>query len=384
MVTPPHAARVKAASDKFEEVPIGAEYPNTEPENESADPACHTFFSAYGLSPSQFKWLAANRQKLHPSICPAPNLAMVDFVILFTHDSDTYNAAMPTPVHTDHAGFSDFNPLTTIDTALISGPDADRARREYVWVFRMNRGGFDPVKFSPRRRPQFSNESKGAARAIQDALNYLQEQATRLEASHTAMNSSSGIQFEKPTAFAGRSCPATVGPGLRPRLPHDSAHASSSKGRLQWLLRLNPSEAATSSLLWQALSRDGAEPHAGEAYHHAEPHVQSGHQKLAILEAAQRFVFERGESGIAADESDGNQVAPVGIPVGALGEQRDDEPDQKRAGAIDKKRSVGEARAEAFCAGNIRRPRSERTEPRKPADAHQPVFCHGASALSLK
>lgn len=179
IVTP---SRAEAASTLVE-VPIGSEYPDTQPENESADPACHTFFSAYGLSPSQFKWLAANRRKLYPSICPAPSLASVDFVVLFTHDSDTYNAAMPTPVHTDRAGFSDFNPLTTIDTALLSGPDADRAHREYVWVFRTRRGGFDPMKFSPRRRPQFSTtESKGSARAIEDAFNYLQEQGTRLEA----------------------------------------------------------------------------------------------------------------------------------------------------------------------------------------------------------
>jgi len=165
------------------EAPIGSEYPDTEPENESADPSCHTFFAAYGLSPSQFKWLAANRRKLYPNICPATNLASVDFVVLFTHDSDTYNAAMPTEVHTDTSGFSDFNPLTTIDTALLSGPDADRARREYVWVFKTRRGGFDPMKFSPRRRPQFETaESKGSARAIEDAFNYLQGQGAGLEA----------------------------------------------------------------------------------------------------------------------------------------------------------------------------------------------------------
>jgi hypothetical protein len=184
IITPSHGATVKTAT---EEVPIGAEYPDTEPADESADPACHTFFSAYGLSPSQFKWLAANRRKLYPNICPAPNVASVDFVILFTHDADTFNEALPTPVHTDRAGFSDFNPLTEIDTALLSGSDADHAHHEYVWVFRMNRGGFDPMKFSPRRRPQFSTtESKGSARAIEDAFTYLQEQGSRLEVSASA------------------------------------------------------------------------------------------------------------------------------------------------------------------------------------------------------
>jgi hypothetical protein len=155
------------------------DYPDTEPENESADPACHIYFSAYGLSPSQFKWIAANRKKEYPGICPAPNVASVDFVILFTHDSDTYAGAMPEPVHTDHGGFSDFNPLTTVDSALLSGANADKAHREYVWVFQMKRGGFDPARFSPRRRPQFTTvESKGSARALEDAFGYVQEQGT--------------------------------------------------------------------------------------------------------------------------------------------------------------------------------------------------------------
>lgn len=160
------------------------DYPEAQPENESADPACHIYFSAYGLSPSQFKWLAANRKKEYPSLCPAPSVASVDFVILFTHDSDTYTGAMPEPVHTDRSGFSDFNPLTTVDTALLSGADADKAHREYIWVFRMRRGAFDPAKFSPRRRPQFTTvESKGSARALEDAFGYVQEQgATQIAA----------------------------------------------------------------------------------------------------------------------------------------------------------------------------------------------------------
>jgi hypothetical protein len=180
VITPSRSASMK---NVIEEAPIGSEYPDTEPANESADPACHTFFAAYGLSPSQFKWLAANRQKLYPSLCPSPNVASVDFVILFTHDEDTYNSAMPVAVHTDRSGFSDFNPLTTIDTALLSGANADRAR-QYVWVFRTPRGGFDPMKFSPRRRPQFATESKGApSRAIEDAFRYVQGQGARLEVS---------------------------------------------------------------------------------------------------------------------------------------------------------------------------------------------------------
>jgi hypothetical protein len=155
------------------------EYPDARVENDSADPACRIFFSAYGLAPSQFKWMADNRRKDFPGICPAPDPASVDFVILFTHDSNSYIAAMPTPVRVDRSGFSDFSPLTEVDTVLISPSQAEKARYEFVWVFRVERGAFDPAKFSPRRRPQFSTaESKGSrsAQIIEDAFHYIEGQ----------------------------------------------------------------------------------------------------------------------------------------------------------------------------------------------------------------
>ena len=153
---------------------------DTKPQNESADPACRVFFSAYGLTPSQYKWLADNRRKQFSGICPAPDVSQVDYVILFTHDSDSYADAMPVPVHIDHSnGFSDFNPLIAVDTALVPTPQIEKPRDEFVWVFRMKRGNFDPVKFSPRRHPQFTKDAKGshaAARAIEDAFNFIQQQ----------------------------------------------------------------------------------------------------------------------------------------------------------------------------------------------------------------
>jgi len=155
------------------------DYPNAPVENESADPACQTYFSAYGLAPSQFEWMANSRRKEFSGICPAPDPASVDYVILFTHDSDSYAAAMPEPVHVDPNGFSDFNPLTTVDTALISRTQAERARYEFVWVFRVKRGAFDPARFSPRRRPAYSTaESKGArsSQIIEDAFRYIEGQ----------------------------------------------------------------------------------------------------------------------------------------------------------------------------------------------------------------
>jgi len=169
----PSAAAIEESED----------YPDTQVQNESADPACRVFFAAYGLSPSQYKWMAESRRKEFSGICPAPDLAHVDYVVLFTHDSDSYTYAMPTPVHTDHNGFSDFSALTTVDTALVPASEVEKARYEFVWVFRMTRGSFDPVKFSPRRRPQFNTYVKGSrapSRAVEDAFNFVQTQgATR-------------------------------------------------------------------------------------------------------------------------------------------------------------------------------------------------------------
>ena len=157
------------------------EYPDAKPENESADPACQIFFSAYGLAPAQYKWMVENRKKQYANICPAPDLAHVDFVILFAHDSDTYNSAMPVPVHTDRNGFSDFSPLTTVDTALQSMSELDKARYEFVWVFHTKRGTFDPSKFSARRRPLFTTDAKGshaAGRAVEGAFQFIDGQGT--------------------------------------------------------------------------------------------------------------------------------------------------------------------------------------------------------------
>ena len=155
------------------------EYPEAKPENDSADPACKIFFSAYGLAPSQYKWMVESRRKQYASICPAPDLAHVDFVILFAHDSDTYNSSMPVTVHTDRNGFSDFNPISTMDTALQSVSELDKARYEFVWVFHTKRGTFDPSRFSARRRPLFTTDAKGshaAARAVDDAFHFIEGQ----------------------------------------------------------------------------------------------------------------------------------------------------------------------------------------------------------------
>ena len=145
---------------------------------------CTQYFSAYGLSANQYKWLAQNRNKAFPSVCPAPSPAQVDFVVIFTHDVPFYNATMPDAVHTDVNGFSDWTPLTTVDTAQISASDADKSHHEYVWVFHTTRGAFDPAKFSARRRPLYSKAetnmlgSRGGFRTVMDALTFIEQNGT--------------------------------------------------------------------------------------------------------------------------------------------------------------------------------------------------------------
>jgi hypothetical protein len=152
--------------------------PEAQPENESANPACQNYFSAYGLSPNQMKWIAQNRKKLFSNVCPAPNISKVDFVIIFTHDVDFFGATMPKPVHMV-GGFSDFTAMTPFDTELMSASEADKAHRQYVWIFHFEPGTFDPAGFSPRRRCQYwkveSNAlgSKAGLKTVEDAFQFV-------------------------------------------------------------------------------------------------------------------------------------------------------------------------------------------------------------------
>jgi hypothetical protein len=154
------------------------EISDSQPENLSADFACQNYFSAYGLTPNQTKWIAQNRKKLFSNVCPAPDPSKVDFVIIFTHDVDFFSATMPEPVHKIN-GFSDFTPMTMIDSALMSESDADRAHRQYVWIFQFEKGAFDPASFSPRRKYQYSKVetstlgSKAGIKAVEDAFEFV-------------------------------------------------------------------------------------------------------------------------------------------------------------------------------------------------------------------
>ena len=148
------------------------------PESVSADAGCQKYFSAYGLTPRQTQWIVQNRKRLFSVVCPAPDPSKVDFVIIFTHDVDFFNTTMPEPVHKSN-GFSDFSPMTPIDTALVPESEADKAHREYVWIFQFPKGTFDPASFSPHRQYQFSKMetsslgSKGSLKTIEDAFRFV-------------------------------------------------------------------------------------------------------------------------------------------------------------------------------------------------------------------
>ena len=145
---------------------------------EQSNTSCHTYFSAYGLTPNQTKWIAKNREKAFSQICPAPDPSKVDFVMIFTHDVDFFSGTMPDPIHKS-GGFSDFTPMTSMDTALIPQSQADSARREYVWIFQFEKGTFDPANFSAKRRYQYSKMetgslgSKAGVKTIEDAFRFV-------------------------------------------------------------------------------------------------------------------------------------------------------------------------------------------------------------------
>ncbi|MGC2704485.1 MAG: hypothetical protein WA361_08230 [Candidatus Acidiferrales bacterium] len=147
-------------------------------ESEQADAGCQKYFSAYGLTPRQEQWIVQNRKRLFSDVCPAPDPSKVDFVIIFTHDVDFFSTTMPEPVHKSN-GFSDFTPITPIDTALVPESEADKAHREYVWIFQFPKGTFDPASFSPHRQYQFSKMetsslgSKGSLKTIEDAFRFV-------------------------------------------------------------------------------------------------------------------------------------------------------------------------------------------------------------------
>ncbi len=145
----------------------------------ASDGSCRSYFSAYGLTTNQLKWIEQNRSKEFAGVCPSPDVEHVNFVMIFTHDVDFYSFTMPARVH-NAGGFSDFQPMTTVDKALMSESEVNKARHEYVWVFQVGQGAFDPNSFSTHRASQFAKEESsalgghGGQKTVEDAFRYIQ------------------------------------------------------------------------------------------------------------------------------------------------------------------------------------------------------------------
>jgi hypothetical protein len=135
--------------------------------------SCSVYFSAYGVTPMQYKWISGDLRKRYPGVCPAPEPSMVDYVVILTHDMNFFTTTLPDPIHTDRNGFSDWSPVTTVDDAQISSASLDKAHREYAWVFRVHRGTFNPADFTSRRKPQFTKTESKSSKSIEDAMEFI-------------------------------------------------------------------------------------------------------------------------------------------------------------------------------------------------------------------
>jgi hypothetical protein len=140
---------------------------------QNSDSSCQSYFSAYGLNSDQLKWIARNRKKLFPGICPAPDVSRVKFVMIFTHDVSFFSATMPQSIH-NIGGFSDFQPLTPVDNALVSESDADHAHKQFVWIFEYPDGGFNPDTFSPHSKYKFAKVESNGPKVVEEAMRFVE------------------------------------------------------------------------------------------------------------------------------------------------------------------------------------------------------------------
>jgi hypothetical protein len=135
---------------------------------------CSSYIAAYGVSIAQYQRIESNWKRF-PSICRGPSPASVDFVVIFTHDTDYYKDTLPALVHTDTSGFSDWSAIATLDNTR----PPEKYKREYVWVFRFKRGSFAPGHFPTNAKPDYSEVEPGAHnsdRAVDAAFTFIASQ----------------------------------------------------------------------------------------------------------------------------------------------------------------------------------------------------------------
>src|SRR5579863_7128907 len=129
--------------------------------------------------------------------------------------------------------------------------------------------------------------------------------------------------------------------------PAFSMFPPESRGRSLQRSILTPVRARRLAVSSDGSSGDHAQPHGDESDDDAENDIESGDEEFAILKNAKGFIFERGKRAVAADEADGDQIAPIGAPVCFLREERDDQADQKARRAVHDEGAVRETSAHA-------------------------------------
>ena len=135
---------------------------------------CASYIAAYGVSIAEYLRIENNWKKF-PSTCPAPSPASVDFAVIFTHDTDYYKDTLPAPVRTDSSGFSDWSAIVTLDNTR----PPEKYKREYVWIFRFERGSFAPAHLSTNAKPDYSEAESGthdSDRAVDAAFKFIGSQ----------------------------------------------------------------------------------------------------------------------------------------------------------------------------------------------------------------
>lgn len=142
--------------------------------NRMEDSHCSSYIAAYGVSIAQYQRIESNWKRFQ-SICRAPSPESVDFVVIFTHDTDYYKDTLPAPVRTDSSGFSNWSAIVTLDNTRAP----EKYKREFVWVFRFKRGSFAPGHFSTNAKPDYSEVESGAHnsdRAVDAAFKFIGSQ----------------------------------------------------------------------------------------------------------------------------------------------------------------------------------------------------------------
>jgi hypothetical protein len=174
------------SSDTFSKTAVQASAEvNSAPNVQVGTSQCSTYISAFGVSVLQNQRFLSNWKKF-PSVCPATSPGGVDVLIILTHDVDYYAYMLPLPTYVESSGFSNWTAIVLLDSSRMFSSAPTKYKHEYVWIFRVKRGSFDPKRFPADAKPDYSQVESGSHngdRAIDDAFDYIanQKEKSRIE-----------------------------------------------------------------------------------------------------------------------------------------------------------------------------------------------------------